>query len=281
MSTCAEIPVVTTIETPSNSSMDLLTRHPAPAPAPEKQTIAYLEGVEEKGKTRRVSIVTAEQKVRNFARAYIIGQLERHGHYQLVKQLRSFQPPSDTAAKCLEMIANQLAEERREQLEEICFELQISKETLKETFDTIADEMFHDSVKWGRIVTFIAFAGALADYCADHGLGEEVENIIDWTEEFVHDHLMQWIMQSGGWEAFITHFQENKVSLCPSKLLVGVSMAMLAVTGGLMMLRRLFWLQTLVVIIIINYVDDEIAFWTSTFFFCLLLIFMYLFYYDT
>ena len=235
MSGRSEIPVVATIETPS-SSVHLLSRHPARALAPDGQTIAYLE----KGKTRRVSIVSAEQKLRNFARAYIIGQLKRHGHHQLVKQLRSFQPPSDRAAKCLEIITNQLAEERREQLEEMCFELQITKETLKETFDTISDEMFHDSVNWGRVVTFIAFSGALANYCADHGLKGEVENIIDWTEEFVHDRLMQWIMQSGGWEAFITHFQEKSERLCSLKLLVGVSMAALAVAGGLMMVRRLF-----------------------------------------
>ena len=183
-------------------------RHPPPASVAEDQITVY--SFSEGG--RRVSIATAEQKVRNFARAYIIGQLEYHGHIHLVKQLGPFQPPSDVAAKCLDIIATQLAEERREQLDEICFDLQITKETLKASFDTIADEMFNDSIKWGRIVTFIAFAGALANYCAENELQEEVGDLIDWTEEFVHERLMPWVSQSGGWEAFIAHFHENRLA---------------------------------------------------------------------
>lgn len=215
------------------------SRHPFPAAVPEEQTAEYHQSSSSGG--RRVSIVVAEQKVQNFARAYIIGQLERRGHNSLVERLvGSYRPPSDRAAKCLNMIATQLAEERREQLEEICFDLQITKETLKETFDTIADEMFNDSVKWGRIVTFIAFTGALAEYCADHGLEEEVEKIIEWTEEFVHERLMGWIARSGGWEGFIGHFQENNVCLSQPKLMaVGMTMAALAVAGGMFMVSRL------------------------------------------
>lgn len=181
---------------------------------------------------------TAAKDLRNFARAYIVDQLKRHGHARAATELGSFEIPSDVALSCLHKIADQVAQERREQLEEICFELQISKDNVKETFDTMVDEIFADEIKWGRIVTFIAFSGALAGYCADHRLKDLIQNIIQWTESVMQNQLAGWITSHGGWEAFLDHFDTARSSCYFPRLFMGVGLATLAVLGGLIMFRN-------------------------------------------
>lgn len=181
---------------------------------------------------------TTAKNLRNFARAYIVDQLTRHGHARVAAELGCFEIPSDAALSCLQKIADQVAEERREQLEEICFELQISKDNIKETFDTMVDEIFADEIKWGRIVTFIAFSGALAGYCADHSLRDLIQSIIDWTESVMQKQLAGWISSHGGWDAFIDHFDVPRSSYYIPRLFMGVGLATLAVLGGLVMFRN-------------------------------------------
>lgn len=181
---------------------------------------------------------TAAKNLRNFARAYIVDQLKRRGHARVATELGSFEIPCDAALSCLQKIADQVAEERREQLEEICFELQIGKDNVKETFDTMVDEIFADEIKWGRIVTFIAFSGALSGYCADHRLKDLIQNIIEWTESVMQNQLAGWITSNGGWEAFLDHFDTARSSCYLPRLFMGVGLATLAVVGGLIMFRN-------------------------------------------
>ena len=177
----------------------------------------------------------------NFLKSYIIEQLKKYGYSQLASKIAiNIQPPSDVAHKIVQKISNQLAEEKKEQLEDICFELQISKETLRDTFDAISNEMFHDSIKWGRLVTFIAFSGALAVYCAEHGLSDQVTNIMQWTDAFLQERLMKWIISNGGWNGFVKHFDDQEIDLSAyaPKFIIGMSMAALALAGGLFAYKR-------------------------------------------
>lgn len=187
------------------------------------------------------SVEQSSDEINHLSQSYIIEQLKRYGYKNLAATIGNrIQPPSDISHKIVKKISNQLAEEKKEQLEDICFELQLTADTLNDTFDTISLELFRDGIKWGRVVTFIAFTGALAVYCAEHSLVDQVANIMSWTESFIHQHLLNWITSSGGWSAFLKHFSDQEVNLnaLVPAFIIGMGATALAVAGGLFMFKR-------------------------------------------
>lgn len=182
----------------------------------------------------------SEEDLCNFARCYIADQLKRNGHSKLADTLSTFETVGNVFHRLINKIASQLAEERKEQLEEMCFELQISGETLQDTFDAISKEMFRNDIKWGRIVSFIAFSGALAVYCAENSMETFVSKVLKWTESFIEVNLLQWMISEGGWNSFVKHFddQEKTFPASISNIFMGFGVAALAIGGGFLAFKK-------------------------------------------
>lgn len=67
----------------------------------------------------------------------------------------------------------------------------------------ILKEVFSDGhVNWGRILTVLVFAGALADYCLyQKEMILAPRQICETTSEFIDEHLDSWIRRNGGWQS--------------------------------------------------------------------------------
>ena len=179
--------------------------------------------------------------IKTLSQSYIVEQLRQNGHKSLAASLSKDQLTiSEEMHKIVKRISNQLAQEKKEQMEDICFELQLTKETLTETFDGISQELFKDGIKWGRIVTFIAFSGAMAVYCAQNSLGDEVSSVMRQTGSFIQDNLHQWMLNNDGWCGFVRHFDEQDINLnffVPA-FFIGLGMTALAVAGSVLAFKR-------------------------------------------
>ena len=184
--------------------------------------------------------VMEKEELRIFAKAYAIDQLRKNGYSSMADRLTDFRLNGTLAQHLINKIADRFADERREQLEEICFELQITADTLQETFQAVSEEMFRSSIKWGRIVSFIAFSGALAVYCASHKMESKVEDVLKWTENFIFDRLSTWISSNGGWEGLVNHFvgQETSLTSYIPNVFIGVGLTALAIAGGLLAYKK-------------------------------------------
>ncbi len=183
-----------------------------------------------------------DQHIRNFARIYILSQLRRHNFNDLADELSEFEQPEDESHHhALQMIADQLADERQDQFREILYRLQLNEENLQETYDTIVREIFSDGVHWGRILAFVVFSGSAAVFCAEHGMRSRVRDIVNWTEAAFHRQLWQWILERGGWRAFVNHFGDGSWKMDATGLLTGVGIVVAALAGGMFLLKKLFF----------------------------------------
>ena len=177
-----------------------------------------------------------------FAKAYAVEQLKKKGYSLLADRVTDFKMQGTMVQHLINKITERFANERREQLEEICFELQITSETLQETYHIITNEIFRNDIKWGRIVSFIAFSGALALYCAEHSMQNNVGEILQWTEDFVVERLSTWIASNGGWNGLVDHFigQESSLASVVPNVFMGVGLATLAIAGGFLAYKKKF-----------------------------------------
>ena len=185
---------------------------------------------------------TDEQNIRSSCRAYIVDQLRVHGCHDIADQLMlEYKETADDSYQVLLKVANQLEHERRQQFKDILYHLQLTNENLKATYDTIVVEMFRDGIHWGRVVAFLVFSSKLAVFCAQHGMEARVKDVILWTETQMTTRLQQWILEQGGWRAFIEHFDEASIyetlRSIPSGLYVAGAVAVLA--GGVYFLTKL------------------------------------------
>ena len=181
------------------------------------------------------------RNVRHFARFYILNQLRKHNHSDLAERLSN---PEDQVEgethHLLQTIAGQLEKERGQQFEEILNRLQLTNQNLKLTYETIVGEIFRDEIHWGRIVAFIVFSGTLAVYCAEHGLEARVKDVIGWTEEQMESRVRDWVLEKGGWQAFMDHYDDERWTIEIPQLLVGAGLAAAVVAGGILLMKKFF-----------------------------------------
>ncbi|XP_005089109.1 apoptosis regulator Bcl-2 [Aplysia californica] len=93
--------------------------------------------------------------------------------------------------------------------------------SLFSTFVIVADEIFDDGqVNWGRIVAVYAFAARLALYYIDNNssssdsvndkrLVSYQEKIALFVGKYVASKLGKWILDHGGWDAFVEYFPDQ------------------------------------------------------------------------
>ncbi|GFO38894.1 Bcl-2-like protein 1 [Plakobranchus ocellatus] len=91
-----------------------------------------------------------------------------------------------------------------------------------QTFVIVADEIFDDGqVNWGRIVAVYAFAARLAKFHRDNSTSSDSinqtvggkisyqEKIALFVGKYVATKLGQWVLDHGGWDAFVEYFPDQ------------------------------------------------------------------------
>ena len=195
------------------------------------------------GKSDRLSLKSSHYrssaKFRHFVRVYIVKQLRKHECSDIAEKYAVPEDEDDSSQILLQHMANELAEERQRQFEDILNRLQLENNNIEETYRTIVTEIFRDQINWGRVLAFLIFSGSLAVYCAQHSMEGRVGDVISWTEDEVQQKVSLWIVQQGGWAAFVEHFDGSWAVEIP-QLVVGAGLVAALVTGGILLLRKLF-----------------------------------------
>ncbi|DBA13427.1 TPA: hypothetical protein GDO54_018631, partial [Pyxicephalus adspersus] len=77
---------------------------------------------------------------------------------------------------------------------------QVQSNPPKEVFFRVATEMFADgNFNWGRVVALFYFACKLVLKALCTRVPQMIRTIIDWTIEYLREHVVQWIRDQGGW----------------------------------------------------------------------------------
>ncbi|XP_019406657.1 PREDICTED: apoptosis regulator BAX-like [Crocodylus porosus] len=67
----------------------------------------------------------------------------------------------------------------------------------------VAEEVFADSINWGRVVVFFYFTYRVAfQALSSSGC---LWAVVDWALEFLRERVAGWIQQQGGWDSALTY----------------------------------------------------------------------------
>ena len=166
-------------------------------------------------------------------------QLSKHDCPEIAERYATPTDDDDMCQQMLQRLTNELADERQRQFEDILNRLQLESGNIEETYKTITTEIFRDQINWGRILAFLIFSGALAVYCAQHDMESWVGNVISWTEDEMQRTVSAWIIQQGGWAAFVEHF-DGSWNIEVPQLVLGAGLMAAIVTGGFFLFKKLF-----------------------------------------
>lgn len=112
--------------------------------------------------------------------------------------------PSELAWKFRSLVSN-VRNDKKLLLTGSCHQVSLNNDNAQATFFAIGDELFEDSINWGRIVTFYAFAVEVAAFFIQKGQNVMVNNVISWTALFVDQKLSAWIKHEGGWVSIVVY----------------------------------------------------------------------------
>lgn len=180
-----------------------------------------------------------KEAVQSLPRHYIITQLKDNGFTDLADALSEVPNPDDPIHEALSKVASTLNEERQEQFDDMINTLALNDSNLKESYDSIVEELLKEQTNWGRIVTFIVFASHIVLYCAQkRELKHRVPDVVEWTESVTEKKLLHWIEQQGGWQAFMEHYDLENWRISLSTALLGLGVGISALAGGIALCRK-------------------------------------------
>ncbi|XP_038664333.1 apoptosis regulator BAX [Scyliorhinus canicula] len=79
-------------------------------------------------------------------------------------------------------------------------------ENIREVLYKVAEGILvTDGLNWGRIVTFLYFAGKLVSKALKK-LKAMIQPIINWSLDLIQTRVIPWIEQQGGWEMIFSYF---------------------------------------------------------------------------
>ena len=185
-------------------------------------------------------IAVDNEHIQEIARYYILNHLRREGFGDIADQIEPPGSSNNRAYTVIERIINQLEDERAEQFVDILTGLNIDRNNLRITYNTIVTEIFSDGVHWGRIVAFLVFSGHLAIHCARNDLEEYVPDVVSWVESEMRLRIHQWVQSQGGWQAFVRHFDRMDDSWATPLTTAAVTVGMVAalVAAGFFTVKR-------------------------------------------
>lgn len=182
--------------------------------------------------------MSTDQHFTNFIRMFLASQLTKRDCTHVLDQLPEYEDSDEESHIVVHSIASQIAEEKEQEFEDILYRLQLSEENLKLTYDTIVREIFRDGINWGRILAFLVFSSALAVFCAQNQMESRVGDVVAWTETEMHTRLREWMIEKGGWKAFMEHFDDGSMTI--PHLLLGASVVTAAIVGAAILMKKFF-----------------------------------------
>jgi len=77
-------------------------------------------------------------------------------------------------------------------------------ENAKTLFFKLGQETFCDNViNWGRVISIFTLAGTFAAYFAKKSQTNIIVKISYWVQDFIDQHLADWIYDQGGWDDLV------------------------------------------------------------------------------
>ena len=182
----------------------------------------------------RVDVTQLEE----IARHYLMTVLRGNRHANLANQLPPVRDPDQSVHRLIDSICTQLERERAQQFDDIIASLTITDGSLEDTYRQLMTHVFQEGVNWGRIITFLVFSSRLSLYCARSGMQNRVRNIVEWTEDEMRERIHSWVIERGGWEAFVRHYDNDSWKMSLSSFLVVTGMFAAVLASGVFMAKR-------------------------------------------
>ena len=134
---------------------------------------------------------TDEEFVRNLADDYILykafGRKDCHSK----------------VAATMKRIGKEMEEKYQMFFNGVCTRLELNEDNVETAFQQISDEVFQDSVNWGRIVSMFVFSGKVAVKLVELHRSQRVEDVVTWLTNCIVN-KQGWIDANGGWVRRIT-----------------------------------------------------------------------------
>lgn len=110
-------------------------------------------------------------------------------------------PPAQPAEVCsyVAKLCTKLEKESCSFFENLPNQMNLRQDNAKNTFMRICKQVCQDGINWGRIMTVYALAGVFAVHFVNKGQVQLVTKIPSWIKEVVEKHLVDWLVQEGGW----------------------------------------------------------------------------------
>ncbi|XP_047212269.1 apoptosis regulator BAX-like [Girardinichthys multiradiatus] len=112
-------------------------------------------------------------------------------------------PNHKKLAQCLQQIGDEL--DGNMELQRMIEDSALSPS--KDVFMKVAFQIFSDGrFNWGRVVALFYFACRLVIKALITKIPEIIRTIINWTIDYLRDHVINWIREQGGWEGICSYF---------------------------------------------------------------------------
>ncbi|PWA17865.1 hypothetical protein CCH79_00008234 [Gambusia affinis] len=106
-------------------------------------------------------------------------------------------------AQCLQQIGDEL--DGNMELQKMIDDSSLSPS--KDVFMKVAVQIFSDGrFNWGRVVALFYFACRLVIKALVTKIPDIIRTIINWTLDYLRDHVINWIREQGGWEGIRSYF---------------------------------------------------------------------------
>lgn len=95
-----------------------------------------------------------------------------------------------------------------------------STKIVRTTLTLFLQVLFEGVITWGKVVSMFTVAGLFAEECASQGHADFVHEVVEVVVDFTGSHLLHWLVQQGGWDAFPTAGSSQKNRLSKLRLLI-------------------------------------------------------------
>ncbi|XP_053532075.1 apoptosis regulator BAX-like isoform X1 [Ictalurus punctatus] len=140
---------------------------------------------------------------------FIYERVHRHGDSGTVVSRHELggselcDPTHKKLAQCLQQIGDEL--DNNVDLQRMLADSAL--QPTKEVFVKVAREIFSDGkFNWGRVVALFYFACRLVIKALLTKIPDIIRTIINWTLDYLREHVINWIREQGGWEGIQTYF---------------------------------------------------------------------------
>ncbi|KAF5895837.1 apoptosis regulator BAX, partial [Clarias magur] len=133
---------------------------------------------------------------------FIYERVRRHGDSSAVVSRNELggselcDPTHKKLAQCLQQIGDEL--DNHADLQRMLSDS--SLQPTKDVFVKVAREIFSDGkFNWGRVVALFYFACRLVIKALLTKIPDIIRTIINWTLDYLREHVINWIREQGGW----------------------------------------------------------------------------------